>query len=260
MEITGDIVIFTITFSLKTDHDVIVPPFTSKVSRTIFLSFSPTYAKYIESVMPFKPFRVTVLKHDGRPLYAQGVLKGGEEYTFSVNTTIESAVKEAIEVGSVEKELFNARFRVEITDIEAKDEVIMEDSRLYKVQFKTPVLLQPPKIKKKNRFLLFPYVPSIFYSLMVHWNKNMEKKVFGLTGLKALYYFREVDYGVRPITVRYGKTPVRGFIGWTLFELKARKNSMLREKIRRLLDYANYFGVGKSRSIGFGEVEVKAVG
>jgi CRISPR/Cas system endoribonuclease Cas6 (RAMP superfamily) len=35
---------------------------------------------------------------------------------------------------------------------------------------------------------------------------------------------------------------------------------MLREKIRRLLDYANYFGVGKSRSIGFGEVEVKAVG
>lgn len=57
-----------------------------------------------------------------------------------------------------------------------------------------------------------------------------------------------------PITVPYDKGKVRGFIGWVKFALDARRNSKLRENIRRLPAYGNHFGVGKSRAIGFGEI------
>nr|WP_241208515.1 CRISPR-associated endoribonuclease Cas6 [Sulfolobus islandicus] len=105
--------------------------------------------------------------------------------------------------------------------------------------------------------MLFPYVPLLFYSTVSHWNTYMDKKIVGVTGSKTLYYFREVNYRIRPMTAYYGNIPNKGFVGWVVFELSARKGSKIRENVRRLLDYVNYFGVGKSRNIGFGEVEVK---
>ncbi|AEE93270.1 CRISPR-associated protein, Cas6 [Acidianus hospitalis W1] len=255
--------IFTFTFEVKPDRDAIIPPFTSKLSRSIFLDFSPTYSKFIEAEEPYKPFRITVLKDGNTPVYSKGngmvTLTGGKIYNFSVTTTLQKVVEEVVRTTSIDKEIFNAKFHVELVNMEMKEELGLEDSRLYKVLFNTPTLLQPPRPKfkrKENRFILFPYVPSFFYSLSSHWNKFMSEKIVGVTGSKTLYYFREVDYNIRPVTTYYGKTPTRGFIGWVLFELRAKRNSKIRENVRKLLDYANYFGVGKSRSIGFGEVKV----
>ncbi|AWR98141.1 CRISPR-associated endoribonuclease Cas6 [Acidianus sulfidivorans JP7] len=256
--------IYSLYFQLKPSNDVIVPPFTSKLSRTIFLSFSPTYSKIIESKEPFKPLRITVLKDQGKPLFSTGkkkiVLKAENSYTFTVNTLMEDIVKETINVGSVNKEIYNTKFHVELENIQVKEKVEIEDSKLYKVNFVTPTLLQPPRPKMKridNRYVLFPYVPLFFYSIVSHWNNYMREKIVGVTGSKTLYYFREVNYRIRPITAYYGNIPNKGFIGWVEFELKAKKGSKIRRNVRRLLDYVNYFGVGKSRNIGFGEAEVK---
>lgn len=256
--------IYTLQFRLKASNDVIVPPFTSKLSRTLFLSFSQTYSKIIESKEPHKPLRITVIKDQGKPLYSTGkdkiILKAEKTYTFTVNTLLEDIVNEAVKTESIDKEIYNAKFHVDLENITVKEEFKINDTRFYKVYFKTPTLLQPPRptIKRKtNRYVLFPYVPLLFYSLTSHWNKYMNDKIVGLSGIRTLYYFREVNYRIKPITAYYGKIPNRGFVGWVLFELKARKGSKLRENIRRLLDYANYFGIGKSRNIGFGEVEVK---
>ncbi|QGA53979.1 CRISPR-associated endoribonuclease Cas6 [Sulfolobus sp. E5-1-F] len=255
--------IYTLQFQLKTSNDVIVPPFTSKLSRTLFLSFSPTYSKIIESKEPHKPLRITVIKDQGKPLYSTGkskiVLKAENTYTFTVNTLLEDVVKEVVKTESVDKEIYNTKFHVELENIIVKEEFKVKDARFYKIHFKTPTLLQPPRpsIKRKaNRYVLFPYVPLLFYSIVSHWNRYMNSKIVGVTGTKTLYYFREVNYRIRPLTAYYGNIPNKGFVGWVLFELKAKKGSKLRENIRRLLDYANYFGIGKSRNIGFGEVEV----
>jgi len=257
-------VIYTLTFQLRPSHDVIVPPFTSKLSRTLFLYFSPTYSKIIESKEPYKPIRITVIKEDGKPLFSTGnkmiTLSADKSYTFTVNTFLEDVVKDVIKTEALDKELYNAKFHVELINLEVKENFEMPDSRFYKVIFKTPTLLQPPRPafkRKDNRYVLFPYVPLLFSSLTSHWNKYMSKKIVGVTETKTLYYFREVDYRIRPVTAYYGNIPNKGFIGWVVFELRARRNSRIRENVRKLLDYANYFGVGKSRNIGFGEVEVK---
>ncbi|WP_252896931.1 CRISPR-associated endoribonuclease Cas6 [Metallosphaera hakonensis] len=227
--------IFTFTFEVRPDRDVLVPPFTSKLSRTIFLDFSPTYSKHVEAEV-YKPFRVTVVKEGNRPIYSRGkgfvTLKGEKVYNFAVSTLLQEVVEEVIPKASLTKELFNAKFRVEMANVEIRNELGVEDSRLYKMYFNTPTLLQPPRPKfrkKENRFLLFPYVPSIFYSLSSHWNRFMSEKIVGVTGSKTLYYFREVDYELNPVSTFYGSTPTRGFVGWVLFELRARRNSKLRQ-------------------------------
>ncbi|BFH74708.1 CRISPR-associated endoribonuclease Cas6 [Sulfurisphaera javensis] len=256
--------IFILNFELTPSHDAIIPPFTSKLSRTLFLEFSPSYSKLIESEESYKPIRITVVKDEGKPLYSTGkrkiTLTGGKTYSFSVSTMREEIVKEAIKVDSVKKELFNTTFDVQLKDVKIKEDVGLEDSRFYKVYFRTPALIQPPRprIKNKmNRYVLFPYVPLFLASLVSHWNKNMSEKIVGLTGSKTLYYFREVNYRLKPVTVYYGNIPNRGFIGWVIYELRAKRGSKIRENVKKLLDYGNYFGVGKSRNIGFGEIEVK---
>jgi len=84
----------------------------------------------------------------------------------------------------------------------------------------------------------------------MHWNKFLEPKVSKVTGSRALYFLKEVDYRLRPMTVRYDEGRVRGFVGWTLFSLEARKGSKLRENLRRMLAYSNLVGVGKVQECG----------
>lgn len=69
----------------------------------------------------------------------------------------------------------------------------------------------------------------------------------------------EVDYSLKPVTVIYDeRRRPRGFIGWVIYEHR-RISPKLSRHLSRLLDYANYVGVGRFRSIGFGVVDVKAL-
>jgi len=53
------------TYVLRTKEEMVVQPFSSKISRTAVLSFSNTYKSAISSTEPLKPFRVTAL-HVGK--------------------------------------------------------------------------------------------------------------------------------------------------------------------------------------------------
>ena len=257
--------IVKLTFKVTPDHDSILPPFTSKLSRSVLALLSPTYKQVMEDSQPFKPIRVTVLKDtQGKPLYAKKdakvVVKGGEEYFFDFTFTKEEIMKEIIENPSTTVEMWSTKFNVELFDVKAVDSLGIEDSKFYYVRFVTPTMLQPPRPpfkKRKNRYVLFPYVPLLLLSIYQHWLKNVGEVVKGITGLKTLYYLRESAYNLSPVTTFYDGKPVKGFVGWVIYEFEARRGSKLREGVKKLLAYANYFGVGKSRAIGFGEVIVK---
>jgi len=260
--------IFSITFQVKSDHDVLLPPFTSKLSRSILAKISPTYAKIMESEEPFKPVRVTVIKDiDGSPVLALGnkkaVMKGGEVYKFSFSFLYSDIFDEILRNGGeVKIELWNVNFSAQIEDVKVVEEIEYYDSRFYYIKFITPTLLQPPRPpfkRKRNRFVLFPYSPLLLLSIARHWNKYMDHKIVGISGSKALYYFREVSYGLKPITTYYDGKPVRGFQGWIIFEITAKRNTKIRDNIQKLLNYANFFGVGKSRAIGFGEILARPI-
>ncbi|MCY0860609.1 MAG: CRISPR-associated endoribonuclease Cas6 [Sulfolobaceae archaeon] len=258
-------VIYSTTFVIVPEHDVLVPSFTSKLSRLILVKASSTYSKLVHDSRPYKPIKVSVIKraNDERPIFStkkeKAILKGGEKYFFNFTFLDDAILNELISNPQFEVKVWGTKFSVELENVSAVDKVSLDDARYYKVLFLTPTLLQPPRFSKKkvsNRYVLFPYTPLLLSSIAAHWNSNMDEKVHGISGAKALYYFREVNYRLKPITTYYSGRPVRGFIGWTIYELTARRNSRLRRNIIRLLAYSNYFGVGKSRAIGFGEVKV----
>ncbi|WP_230937919.1 CRISPR-associated endoribonuclease Cas6 [Sulfolobus acidocaldarius] len=261
--------IFYTSFEITTDHDIILPPFTSKLSRLILVKLSDTYSKLQYQNTSYKPLRVTVIKDpEGRPVYARGrgksIINGNQSYSFTFSFQDENIFREIMEKVQTTVEAWNTKFQVNLKDIKVVDqtESLRSESKLYRMEFLTPTLLQPirPNLKRKdNRFVLFPYVPILLFSIVKHWNQNMDQKIHGVTGLKTLYYMREVDYRLRPVTTYYDGKPVRGFTGWTVFELRSKRNSKITRNVQKLLEYANYFGVGKSRAIGFGEVNVKVI-
>ncbi|AHC52244.1 CRISPR-associated protein Cas6 [Sulfolobus acidocaldarius SUSAZ] len=256
--------IYSMKFEVEPEHDVLIPPFTSKLGRQILVQMSKNYSEIVEDSRPYKPIRVSVIKDEtGKLLFSTGnkkiVLKGKGKYYFTFSFMNAAFLEEILQNSQKVLTFWQTNFKVELTDVKITENVEIEDAKLYKIIFLTPTLLQPlrPSIKrKKNRFILFPYPPYLISSIVRHWNFNNDEKIYNVLGSKALYYFREVDYRLRPITTYYGNKPVRGFTGWTIYQLSARKNSKLRENIRKLLGYANYLGVGKSRAIGFGEVKV----
>jgi CRISPR-associated endoribonuclease Cas6 len=96
---------------------------------------------------------------------------------------------------------------------------------------------------------------------MDHWNSQVgEELVIRDSGLpyNSFFLLREVDYRISPVTVYYDeKRRPRGFIGRVLYHLAPTRRQKRRRNLLRLLDYANYVGVGKSRTMGFGMVSVK---
>ncbi|WP_390530470.1 CRISPR-associated endoribonuclease Cas6 [Sulfurisphaera ohwakuensis] len=258
--------IFWIRFSLKFKDEVIVQPFTSKVSRIVMSNY-PSYVKISESSEPLKPVRVTVIKdEEGRSIF-KGMdgnvlrLKPQINYFFDLTSLDINLFEEVVSSPYFNTKVYSTEASVEVGETKVFEEAEIEDSKAYKIEFKTPTLIQPPRPnfkRKKNRYLLFPFSPYFLVSIQRHWNKYQEKKII-ISYSRALYYFKEVDYNLKPVTVIYDKSKVRGFVGWALFTLEARRNSSLREGIRKLLAYSNYVGVGKSRAIGFGEVMVKGV-
>ncbi|MEM3782663.1 MAG: CRISPR system precrRNA processing endoribonuclease RAMP protein Cas6, partial [Thermofilum sp.] len=73
----------------------------------------------------------------------------------------------------------------------------------------------------------------------------------------------ELDYHVKPETVLYtvrdGKPSTeRGFTGFVLYELLD-EASPLKQELEKLLAFALRFGIGKSRSIGFGQISLQPI-
>ena len=93
-------------------------------------------------------------------------------------------------------------------------------------------------------------------SLLRRWNAYERFDKVGLShAIYAPYELREVNHSIRPVTISVGRTRTRGFIGWLIAKPVSRSEVRLRNYMR-LLDMANYLGVGRSTSIGLGTVRV----
>jgi CRISPR-associated endoribonuclease Cas6 len=261
--------------------DIIIPPFSSKVSRTIFMKiFHEKIEKIVNERLAFKSIIFTpVYWIEGeRFLFKSNdsnkilILKKNNKYCFYI-TMIRSydeifSFIQDFNLGS-ELELFNGKIVIENLSLEFKtfENIKIEDKELIKINFRTPVLISFPKgwikLNKKIpiRHSLFPIPSFMIHGLAEHWNIHApdDLKIPNMAKLRAYsnYSLVEQDYDVKPITVIYDeKREPRGFIGWVLY--KHRKlNQELDNHIIRLLDYANYVGIGRSRSIGFGVVKVE---
>ena len=219
-----------------------------------------------------KPYRITPIFRGSRPLvkYTDGQkeplkLYPDTEYYFEY-TAIGKKMEIERFMKDTEVELFNAKFM--ITGMEFKklgfDAIKAQESEYYRITFLTPVLLTLPRSKEKYghvRHMLFPHIFLMFHSLIRHWNVYAPRKLIypdqNALARYAYYNLPEVNYYVKPRTTIYDeKRRPRGFTGWVVVRrIKGRGIKDLR--ILNLLEYANYIGLGRSRSIGFGLVRVK---
>ncbi|RLE96280.1 MAG: hypothetical protein DRJ96_07055, partial [Thermoprotei archaeon] len=141
--------------------------------------------------------------------------------------------------------------------------------RKFVLRFKTPTLLPVPgrgsllrEAGVKRRYRLVPDLPLalklLAYDLRLQGIgliRSSPRRIFAW----AYRALAELDYRVRPVTVLYtvreGRPAVeRGFVGYVAYELLDEKSDYA-EDFYRLMGYALRFGIGKSRSIGFGYVE-----
>ncbi len=277
--------------------DCIAPPFTSKILK--YIIESSRELKYIKELLSssksFKPIVFTPLLVNGRPLYSRKgnsrflELKSGTTYNARIsfitsNANVSTYIDELMLLTNRFKTPYG-EFHVQVTDIEVVhfSYLHLDFDKYFKIRFITPVILtnklmMPPPLKVHShkvpeRHRLIPTPSYIFNYLIRLWNSfvpdDMRLPKPG-SDLWAAYKFgrisdiilTEVDYSIRPETVIYGKTPtgkpklIRGFTGWITYELLYPK---LKPIYSKLLALAKYMGIGRSRSIGFGQVEVYAI-
>lgn len=263
----------------RLNSDAIVPPFTSKVSKTLLIKLTSSRIGLSIRERGFKPIVVTPVFLRDRPIYSvkgkeAGLLslKAGQEYWFRiamVGTVAEDIIPEM--VGSCEIKLFNTKVYVTKIDVEVKafSNISLNDCSLVRVEFVTPTILRLsnyPKLRIGSRHILFPVPSLMIKSLVIHWNsyagpEDMIKNTHSLCFLSD-YFMVEVDHRIKPVTAIYDeKRRPRGFVGWVIYKLRRGKRRRKTFKnILKLLDYASYVGIGVSRSTGFGVVNVKTMG
>jgi len=267
--------ILTVKATLEPLENVIVQPYTSKVVRQVLFKIAEATEsiKLIEvmsSNAPFKPYSMTPLYFNGRPLYKKPgdrdpvVLWAGRRYSFRSSFIISDVNDVNIAWGFMGTlNIYgNKRIRMYIDDIELLHEdalgIPVKYRRTLAINFETPTILQLPKLRKRskvNRYTLLPIPSLIFYSLKELWNRYADSKI-DVASWRADYSMLLMDYDIKPVTVLYDKKrKIRGFTGRTLYMIMTRSNRIL-SALSKLLHYATLFNVGKSRSIGFGVVTV----
>lgn len=263
---------------LKPHSNIIIQPYSGRVVRQILFKLASIlglndFLNILSSNTPFKPYSFTPLFLDGKPLYKSPddsnplILYADKRYRFTFSYILNNVDDIAFLKGFQDSvEIYGSRKIDLVLDrINVIDESMMDLGLKYgdyvKMVFVTPTLLQLPKIRKMskiNRYMLFPIPSLIFYSLKHHWNTYAEEKI-RLETWRTNYSLRVVNYSLRPRTVLYDKnTEIRGFIGYTIFQILSRGKNIL-EKISKLLYYATIVNIGKSRSIGFGVTKIKLI-
>ncbi len=232
-----------------------------------------------------KPLKVSFLMSGGSYVWSPDsehvVLSGGVDYGFRV-VFVDSELNSGrlgfrVEAGSVIDELLGVRgvftvygaFRVSVEPVGASVinsgelGVGLVGSDYVKVSFQTPTLLQYPKHPRlgvrESVHALYPHPVLLMLSLIRRWNAYERFDKVGLShAIYAPYELREVNHSIRPVTISVGKTRTRGFIGWLILRPVSRSEARLRNYMK-LLDMANYLGVGRSTSIGLGAVKVTPI-
>jgi len=263
----------------KPKRDIVVPPYTSKLSRTIIIKalekqgFSEV-ANEIKTPWKTKPYVFTVVFQNNKPLFKTAkspspkplVLKANEEYFFKVTTIGFQRSLRMVQAISNIPEVIVYNSEVVLVGVEAetvnfKSLKVKPNYNYVKLEFITPTLLQLPKPRKikekiKLRHMLFPLPMLITYSLAKHWNLHApdQEKISNIEKLAKIsnYILQEVNYNLKPTTAIYDeKRKPRGITGWTIYKIN-NISKKYTETILKLLNYANYIGIGRSRTIGFG--------
>ncbi len=205
-----------------------------------------------------KPFTVWPLVVDGKPAIGPTAAPAGAKVELRVAFFDEELAHNFIEAVHAGFSLFDARVVPAEVEFWKAPRPPAAETPAFKVEFLSPTrFVTPPYVKRPRPvFDITPTFRNVFKSAL----KTAER--LGLWGgpeSRRLYRWAYAavgitDFRVRPVTVQLGRgRTARGFIGWAVY--RAFETSMLKE-MWRALAAAGDFGVGSTRSLGFGAAKI----
>ena len=248
-----------ILYTVHFDKDIISFLFSSKIAKTILLSKYPEFEKTFKSRQPFKNFVVSVLFRENKPLISSKnrkiVLKRNIPYRFYF-TYIGEIPIEILKPWKCKIFEANAVIRPLYMKNEYIDKIRLRKSPYYKIDFITPTLLKIPG-EKSSYYELYPNTYLVYHSIISHWNKytSPELKIKINNIFEIWRKIRIIEQKIRVVKVTYDQKTFKAFIGNIIVKI----DDSIIENISRIFAYANYIGIGKSRSIGFGQVNITPI-
>ncbi len=273
-------------YRIECISDVILPPLTSKVLKYIIEKYGPDILKELTSQRrAFKPIQISPLFIRDKPLYSRGEpippIARGTVLNAWISLVSNSLDPSILDISGTYNTPYGV-IDVSLVEVEVVDvcKLSLDIDKYFKIEFLTPTVLTakhmiPPPLKTRSRALperhrLIPQPSFMFSYLLKFWNaiakpeeripsaaaSNWEAYKLGRLADVTLV---EVDYNIRPETVVVGRDSsgklrrARGFVGWVIYEVLAKK---LRDVYAKLLTLANYLGIGRSRGIGLGIVRI----
>ncbi|BCU70139.1 CRISPR-associated endoribonuclease Cas6 [Stygiolobus caldivivus] len=215
----------------------IIPPFTSKVGKSLVLSRKVT-------ISPLRVGNTYLVRYSTVPYFME--VEAGKEYSFDVGGDYYDVI-DALK-GLERKKVFNTVW--EVVDVKLR-EVEFEFKDKIKVSVRTPALIADPlKKSKKKRFTnLFAFVFAV--NFMDHLGLTREE--FRGLILEVEGKVREEPSKVWYETVIYAGKKVVGLVGELRYTLLEED-----ERVKGALENAIAKGIGSSRRNGFGRVTVES--
>ncbi len=205
-----------------------------------------------------KPFTVWPLVVDGRPAIGPTAAPAGARVELRVAFFDEELGHRFIEAVYAGFELFGVRVVPAEVEFWKAPRPPAAETPAFKVEFLSPTRFATPPYVKRPRpvFDITPSPRNLFKSAL----KTAERLgLWGSSESRRLYRWAYAsvgitDFRVRPVTVQLGRgRTARGFVGWAIY--RAFETSMLTVMWRALAAAAD-FGLGSTRSLGFGAVKI----
>jgi len=285
--------IVTVRFTVTPLSDVILPPMSSRLVKFIVVSSScfGSVRGVVLSRSSFKPVTLFALRRGVRRLYS--TLDSNSPLSARAGEVLEGRVavytRDPLSLSMLSGcdeivELHGSKLRVSIREavIEAVDSITagVEAGKPFKLTIHTPLLLPsklmtPPPLSTsklvaslKGGYRLLPTPSYLLAAACREWigvvrGERVEEHIAPyVMGRLADITIYELDANTKPVTTVYGRDEkgnlrlARGPVGYVIYKLETKK---LVKAVDKLLALATRIGLGKSRSIGFGEIEVKPV-
>ena len=242
----------------------------------------------------FTADNVRIYSRVSQESYEPRVLRSGEEYFFRISFASDKEIMDTlladppsrsceIDLGGNKIPVYVETLSIQYVELEGLS--LNLSNKIY-VKFLTPVVLSPkimmpPSLADKPRYrrlsvanLLFPVPGAVIAYSMKLWNNiappdkrftypNDKDDIYVFkTAILGTVFTEVIDYRIRPETVVIGRDSsgrlrkTRGFRGYLVMKIN---HPRIRSVAEKTLALARYLGIGRSRGIGLGEVEIDSV-
>lgn len=257
-----------VSLEMYAEKEALLPFFTGHVSRGLLLHMvrqvNPVVSQSLHEPNVLKPYSLTPLYFKSKAKTSGGYLLDPAfpcrvGFRFLKDEFANHLMEYFSQKSTVT--IIDTTFQIASVAVKSKDYLEMEREaepvEALQLYFRTPTYLARLGTSFHS---LWPEPTRIFPNLMRLWDAYTTAKRYGKEGYVkykewVIKNVGETEYELKTRLVHMGRKKAKGFVGWTLYEMKAKDEW---NKVTCMLArFAEYSNVGGNRTGGFGVVRTK---